>query len=196
MFYKKLDFPSIPDNIIDSLESSLSDIDAISVPDIGGGIQHFKNNKKLTACSYNLRHIENNKLEIWLKENIPNIDARYNMLYQTQEPRGASSTHIVHSDARGRKSALNYIIEPGGDNVVSSWYKENGKELHRGKKDPWRQSDSGFVDYANLELLVSTTLEKGCWYVIDTRVLHDVDNITRTRKGISISFADRSYLIE
>jgi hypothetical protein len=49
-----------------------------------------------------------------------------------------------------------------------------------------QQSDSGFVDYNNLELLESAVLEKNKWYLIATNVLHDVDNIIGTRKSISI----------
>jgi hypothetical protein len=90
----------------------------------------------------------------------------------------------VHSDI-GREFALNYIIDTGGD-AVTSWYQENGKPMIRTKIQGGQQSDSGFVDYNNLEILESAVLEKNKWYLISTNVLHDVDNIVGSRKSISI----------
>jgi hypothetical protein len=192
MFYKKLNFPPIPDYIVNSLESSL--IDNIIVDDIGYEKKHIKNNKQLTACGYSMGNIVNEELTSWLEENIPDISSRFNILYQTQfSLDNTPSTHIVHTD-RLRLTALNYIIDTGGSDVVTSWYKEEGKNLHRLQKTPGSQSDSGAVDYKNLQLLESVILEKNNWYIIDTRILHDVDNITATRKSISISFSHRKFL--
>jgi hypothetical protein len=192
MFYKKLNFPPIPEHIINSLESSL--IDNTVVGDIGYGEKHIKNNKQLVACGYSMGNIVNSELTSWLEENIPDISSRFNILYQTQcSLDNIPSTHIVHTD-RLRLTALNYIIDTGGSDVLTSWYKEEGKNLHRLQKTPGSQSDSGAVDYKNLQLLESVILEKNHWYIIDTRILHDVDNITSTRKSISISFSHRKFL--
>ena len=191
MFYKKLNFPSIPTNLLDNLELSVKN--NIVINDIGYGTDHFKNNKKLIACQYTLGDLESDQLIFWLENNIPNIKSRFNILYQTQKAKNnVMSTHIVHTD-KERLSALNYVIDTGGENVITSWYKENNKELFRQRKIAGGQSDSGFVDYQNLELLESINLEKNCWYIIDTRILHDVDNITGIRKSISISFRHRDY---
>jgi hypothetical protein len=192
MFYKKLNFPPIPEHIINSLESSL--IDNTVVGDIGYKEKHIKNNKELVACGYSMGNIVNSELTTWLEQNIPDINTRFNILYQTQRSNNnVPSTHIVHTD-RLRLTALNYIIDTGGDNVMTSWYKEDGKELQRSKKITGSQSDSGAVDYKNLQLLESVNLEKNNWYIINTRILHDVDNITATRKSISISFSHRKFL--
>jgi len=192
MFYKKLNFPLIPIHILDSLESTL--VNNIVVNDIGYNQIHIKNNTQLTACGYSMGEVVNNKLISWLKENIPDVVSRFNILYQTQfSLDNTPSTHIVHTD-RLRLTALNYIIDTGGSDVVTSWYKEEGMNLHRLQKTPGSQSDSGAVDYKNLQLLESVNLEKNTWYIIDTRILHDVDNITGTRKSISISFSHRKFL--
>jgi hypothetical protein len=192
MFYKKLNLPPIPEHIINSLESSL--IDNTVVDDIGYKEKHIKNNKELVACGYSMGNIVNSELTSWLEQNIPDVNSRFNILYQTQRANNnVPSTHIVHTD-RLRLTALNYIIDTGGDNVMTSWYKEDGKELQRSKKITGSQSDSGAVDYKNLRLLESVNLEKNNWYIINTRILHDVDNITATRKSISISFSHRKFL--
>ncbi len=194
MFYKKLNFPPIPEHIINLLELSL--VDNTQVDDIGYGEKHIKNNKQLTACGYSMGNVDNEELTSWLEQNIPDVTSRFNILYQTQKSiNNVPSTHIVHTD-RLRLTALNYIIDTGGDNVMTSWYKEDGKELHRSKKITGSQSDSGAVDYKNLQLLESVNLEKNNWYIINTRILHDVDNITGTRKSISISFSHRNFFNE
>jgi hypothetical protein len=119
----------------------------------------------------------------WLCQTIPNIDSI--VIAQMQESKeNKPSTHIVHSDI-GREFALNYIIDTGGD-AVTSWYQEKDKPLIRKKIQSGQQSDTGFVDYNNLELLESAVLERNKWYLISTSVLHDVDNIVGARKSISI----------
>lgn len=192
-FYKKLDFPPIPKNIIDDIESSLTN--GISVEDIGYGRVHIKNDKKLNACGYSMADVINEDLKSWLEENIPDIETRFNILYQTQSSKNnLPSTHIVHTD-RERLTALNYIIDEGGDHVITSWYQEANKNLFREKKESGSQSDSGSVDYKDLKLLKSVRLEKNHWYIINTRILHDVDNIEHVRKSLSISFRHRNYFI-
>jgi hypothetical protein len=121
----------------------------------------------------------------WLNQNIPYLDPSLIVIAQMQTSKETMpSTHIVHSDI-GREFALNYIIDTGGD-AVTSWYRENSKPITRTKIQGGQQSDSGFVDYNNLEILESAVLEKNKWYLISTNVLHDVDNIVGSRKSISI----------
>lgn len=192
-FYKKLDFPPIPKKILDNIESSLTNI--ITIDDIGYGRVHIKNDKKLTACGYSMADVVNEDLRIWLEENIPNIETRFNILFQTQNSKNnLPSTHIVHTD-RERLTALNYIINEGGDDVITSWYREVNKNLLREKKESGSQSDSGSVYYKDLTLLKSVRLKKDHWYIINTRILHDVDNIEDVRKSLSISFRHRNYFI-
>jgi len=194
MFYKIQNFPPIPKELLDNLADNLHNNKIIN--DIGYGVEHIKNNQKLTACRYTMGDLNSDQLTGWLENNILGVESRFNILYQTQQARNnMPSTHIVHSD-RERLTALNYIIDEGGEDVITSWYKENNKELFRERKTSGGQSDSGFVNYQNLELLKSAKLEKNCWYIIDTRILHDVDNITGTRKSISISFSHRNFFNE
>jgi hypothetical protein len=192
MFYKKLNLPPIPTELLDNVVGNLHN--NIVVNDIGYGKEYIKNNKILTACRYTYGLVRYEELDNWLKINIPGLPTYFNVLYQTQISRNNSpSTHIIHTD-KERVSALNFLIDDGGPDVVTSWYKENGKELFRQAKPGGIQTDSGAVSYQNVELLKSAKLEKNHWYIIDTRILHDVDNITTTRKSISISFSHRKFL--
>jgi hypothetical protein len=79
------------------------------------------------------------------------------------------------------------MIELGGDNAWTSWYKEVDMPLDRSKRTISAQADTGYVGYENLELLETVKFEKNKWYLIVTNILHDVDEIVGDRKSISIS---------
>ena len=190
-FYKKLNFPEIPAEILLNLKNKL--YNTVVVPDIGYGITHIKNNKSLVSCKYIYSHIACEDFELWLKHNIPDVSIDSALMQSQHSINNLPSTHIVHTDIE-RRSSLNYIIDTGGEDVTTSWYKEKNKNLHRESKSINQQSDSGFVNYDNLELLESVNFQKNNWYVIDTRILHDVDNITNIRRSISINLFHRDYL--
>jgi hypothetical protein len=181
--YHQIDLPTVPEELLYFL-SSVNSSQILTVDDIGYGHTHKKGDRSFVSCGYARVKI-NEPLMDWLNQNIPHLNLSFMTIAQLQiSKENVPSTHIVHSDIR-RKFALNYIIDTGGD-AVTSWYRENGKPIYRTKIQGGQQSDSGFVDYNNLELLESAVLEKNKWYLIATNVLHDVDNIIGTRKSISI----------
>jgi hypothetical protein len=182
-YYRQIDLPPIPTELL-RFRSSIDPSQVVNVDNIGYGYDHKKGNRSLVSCRYVRAKINDYKpLMDWLCQTIPNIDSI--VIAQMQESKeNKPSTHIVHSDI-GREFALNYIIDTGGD-AVTSWYQEKDKPLIRKKIQSGQQSDTGFVDYNNLELLESAVLERNKWYLISTSVLHDVDNIVGARKSISI----------
>jgi hypothetical protein len=184
-YYHQIDLPPIPEELL-RFRSSIAPNQIITVDDIGYGHVHKKGDRSLVSCGYVLARIKDYKpLMDWLNQTIPYLDPSLIVIAQMQTSKeNMPSTHIVHSDI-GREFALNYIIDTGGD-AITSWYRENGKQISRTKIQRGQQSDSGFVDYNNLEILESAVLEKNKWYLISTDVLHDVDNIVGSRKSISI----------
>jgi len=184
-YYRQVNLPPIPTELL-WFRSSIDPSQVMTVDDIGYGYNHKKGNRDLVSCRYVRARIKDYKpLMDWLNQTIPYLDPSLIVIAQLQESKeNMPSTHIVHSDI-GREFALNYIIDTGGD-AITSWYQENGKQIFRTKIQGGKQSDSGFVDYNNLELLESAVLEKNKWYLISTNVLHDVDNIIGSRKSISI----------
>ena len=98
---------------------------------------------------------------------------------------------ILHTD-RGRKVGLNYVIEPGGDEVTTNWYQEKGMPIIREPASGYDQTAEGFVKYDNVELLDSTVFKKNSWCSIRTNVLHDVTNIDSARLLLCIGLADTS----
>jgi len=184
-YYRQVNLPPIPTELL-RFRSSIDPSQVITANDTGYGHTHKKNNRSIVSCGYVLARIKDYKpLMDWLNQTIPHLDPSLIVIAQMQTSKeNMPSTHIVHSDI-GREFALNYIIDTGGD-AVTSWYQENGKQISRTKIQRGQQSDSGFVDYNNLEILESAVLEKNKWYLISTDVLHDVDNIIGSRKSISI----------
>jgi hypothetical protein len=172
--YKVLNIPSVPEELLDFEFTPFKKVD------IGYGNKHFKNGKELIPCLYSMSYITHTPLVKWIEKNLPGVTIDM-MRIQAVTP----GTHIVHSDLN-RLWSLIYVIETGGD-AVTSWYKENGKSLSR-TKTCFAQSDTGFVDYNDLTVIDSVKIEKNQWALLRVDVLHDVDNITSIRKGITISF--------
>lgn len=168
--------------------------------DIGYGLTHIKNNKELVACDLEIKMINDPVVKLWFKSFLPNPLTNQpiieKMILQSQcntSSTSSTTTHIVHSDI-SRYFALNYILDTGGKNVITSWYRETNMPYSRTKDKGWQQADTGAVDYNNLECLASKVFEKDKWYLIATDILHDVDYIETTRSSISVSYTDPNAL--
>ncbi len=117
-------------------------------------------------------------LEQWIRQNISD---RFDMLgFQIHDVavRGGDH-HLPHTDKYPRKWVLNYVIETGGDNAVTSFYQEAGHPVIREHLTrPGRRED--------LELLESERIEPGRWVVLAGVVIHDVTGITGRRMSITM----------
>ena len=99
-----------------------------------------------------------------------------------------SESHGPHTDVT-RLWLLMYIIETGGDDVTNCFWKEKGKELLR----PGVESIT-VCDYNDLELVAETKFASNKWALINTKVLHSVENIKQPRISIHIGMNDLSAL--
>jgi hypothetical protein len=185
-FYEQVNLPPIPENLIEIEKINLTSVNT------SYNIEHTKNNIPINSCVYQYGMMpHHHPLTTWLKTFLKDISFTF-FQKQINTVKDGYSTHIVHSDIR-RKKALNYILDEGGSDVITSWYQEIGKPLYRNKLLGNQQSDLGPVYYENLELLDSAKFKKGNWYLIDTSVLHDVDFIETERCSISISILDKDF---
>lgn len=200
-FYKELDLPPIPEELITTLPTTGS---GLTAEDIGYGYHHFKDGVEIHACTYQWGRINTGPLLSWLKENIPPIQAHLEnsaavvpgVFMQTTTPRRPEGgAHIVHSDIR-RIAGLNYHWSLGGDAVVNRWYKEKNKPLLRRKMHPGWQSDTGHVKYDDLETMAEVITKKNCWYLINVACLHDVQNIMSARQGVTVPFVTNKELAQ
>jgi hypothetical protein len=187
IYYKILDLPKIPEELLVFTNKPYK-----IVNDIGYGLTHIKNGRTLKGCQYINYNIEHKPLLDWIHNNIPGSNLGI-IRKQVTKTLNEVGTHIVHSDMK-RMFGLNYLLELGGDNVLTTWYQEKNKPLHRYKNKIGQQSDDGIVKYDDLEILTSIKFEKHKWCLIVTDILHDVDNITNERSAISISFKNNEIL--
>lgn len=192
-FYRELDFPAIPKELLEILQEGAPLIPKKTVPDIGYGGRFYKNDRELTACRYTYGVIYNRDFDRWLAANLP-IEPMSKVYQQQHANAGRPSTHIVHADIL-RSYALNYYVDLGGEGVITSWYRERGKPLIRSKTRGGQQADTGAVDYGDLDILDQMEFQAGRWYLLAVSILHDVDHISTTRNSVSIALASAAGLL-
>jgi hypothetical protein len=106
----------------------------------------------------------------WLKENISDS-------IKLAGVQVISSDVPLHCDKR--KWALNYIIEPGGDNVSTGFYKLPGQSV-------LQPPGSRYAFARDEEELCVTSFKTNEWHILNTNVLHKVAGITGKRVAITI----------
>jgi hypothetical protein len=187
MYYKELAFPSIPKELlIDPFEC----VENQQSPDVRskkfGYVEKYSRFGQLVSpCSYWVTSVRNVALSSWLRNNIPGIKNQRRFCYQ-HAYHETGGYHVVHSDI-ARNYAVNYIVETGGDDAWTSWYREKGQPVKRQVKQGGGYNASSISSYNNLELLDTVKFEQGKWYIMATDVLHDVSNIVGLRKSITIN---------
>lgn len=122
----------------------------------------------------------------WCKENI-DPECIHGSIHVNE---GIDPFHGPHLDPY-RNYGLLYLVDLGGSNVVTSWWKKQNSPIMYSLED---YPAIVFEDYTNLELYDSTIFEIGIWYLINTRVLHSVENIEHRRIAIQCNLNDASRL--
>jgi hypothetical protein len=93
-----------------------------------------------------------------------------------------------HCDPR-RRYALNYIIDTGGDNVRTVFYKEKGFPIER-LHDAGPEGRGYWADYPDLEVIDDVVFGAGIWVLLNAKVLHSVENMVGYRSFLTISLPD------
>ena len=124
--------------------------------------------------------------EEWVRENI--ISEFYETGFRVNAPVGISDTHGAHTDP-GRKWKLYYLLERGGD-AVTKFYKEKGQPVVRDQSDElgtWNNIDE-------LEIIEQVQWPMYQWVLINTMVIHSVENIQGYRCNFTISIRPQDLL--
>jgi hypothetical protein len=91
-----------------------------------------------------------------------------------------------HVDAN-RSFSIHYLLDTGGDDVYTVWWKQKGKDIYRPDlKNNWNVEDT-IRDYNDIEEIDRVKLKKHSWTCINTDILHSVEGLTRPRIAIQIS---------
>jgi len=88
--------------------------------------------------------------------------------------------HGAHSD-KTRSFSFLYLIDTGGNNVQTRFFKEKKKPLYR-------KNFTVITDYSKIELVDSVIIEPFKWYLLNQRIIHDVIGIEGIRKSITVSY--------
>jgi hypothetical protein len=105
MYLTYLDFPAIPENLLESTE------DILNKP---------RHESVVTQDYFQTRPVNKN-LEDWLEKNLPcKFTARYQIIYPGLP---------IHKDMGNRKLAYNYLLSLGGNNVRTIIFDETIKML-------------------------------------------------------------------
>lgn len=100
-----------------------------------------------------------------------------------------STVHAPHVDVstpeHPYKWKFFYLVEEGGDNVVTTWYTEKGHPTVR--LDSTSDHIVHVDDYSRLNTIESIRIPTNQWMLFDTRVMHGVENITGIRTILVVS---------
>jgi hypothetical protein len=190
MYCYYFSIPKLPDHLTDL---------ALSIANQPGSAQiEFDKYKKLInkdgtiiGASKYQRYNVPNEIYKWAKNNVlPNLENNFKIGIQVFKMiDNETKSYTIHTDGARGEYVLNYIIDAGGDQVDTSWYQENGCDLHR---------EPGLLrnNFQDMELKHCLKLEQHTWSMINSRILHTVNNLTRARISLSlgISANDLIYL--
>lgn len=166
-YYKFLDLPKIPCDIIESQTYNDTIGEYPSRQCLIDG--------KQTASSHGVFFHANSKLIAWVNDNI-NLDVS---LIGIRHQYGApdKNFHAAHTDAT-RDYALLYVVD-NAEGYLQFWKKIDCPiEL---------DSVELVSDYTELEKITTVDTPNGSWYLVNGRVIHSVENITRTRITIQVN---------
>jgi hypothetical protein len=133
--------------------------------------------KKIKRGVTPTRYLIDSDLEHWIKENIS--DGHHQIIVATHENKNGSNLFAAHTD-RTRSWVLIYYIRTGGKKATLNFYQEKNMNIIRELDISCR--------YKDLEKIESHCPKDGEWWLSNTMVLHDVQNIDSVRVAIQISF--------
>jgi hypothetical protein len=176
ILYQYLDYlPSIPQDMVEHMVNRYQEQKILFTVPERLTLRAGKSVKNISYTRYQLA----TELEQWIKTN---VCEEFNCAgFQTQTPHLPGQSHLPHTDTWPRRWVLNYNLHTGGPKVTTQWYQEQGHNLLRNDCTRPASLDS-------LVCVESVQLEPCRWHILNTSVLHAVDNIETTRMTISLSF--------
>jgi hypothetical protein len=185
-YFKKVNMPEMPSDIKKILDDAIAKA-KVSDQDEGwvGKDKSFdyrqvtKDGKTVRSCRAHHNELPE-EIKDWIRENvIP--DWLYATLAVTHP---VSDLHGMHT-GRTRRYLLLHLIETGGDNVITRGFQQKGYPLAR-LAEGTNITIENYDDH-EFELVDEMQIMPGDWVIFDTKVLHDVINITDNRVAIHLA---------
>ena len=118
--------------------------------------------------------------DAWVRENIVSEFIETGVRLSTGH---SAPIHGAHVD-NPVKWKFFYLIDEGGDNVLTSFYVEDGYEAVRVCKEGQLVMCN---DYSRLTKIDTVHIPVNRWVLFDTRVMHGVENILKDRVVLTVS---------
>jgi hypothetical protein len=119
------------------------------------------------------------KWESWVKANIWNDIIDTGISYADGAPDRPTST--AHTDG-SRDFSLIWSVDPGGPEAELAIWR------HRDYPILW-DCHVAFTDTKDLINLTVLRGNPGCWYLVNSKILHSTENLVRNRVGLQVSLA-------
>jgi hypothetical protein len=183
-YYKVLDLPSPPAELIDKIDRvyrpdlglfKSDNLDYLSIDKTDDWQDQTYNWIKPMASNQNIRYRFNDEYTQWVRENIIDTFEENNsgvMFFDKEQ--------LPHTDTT-REFVLLYNIETGGPDATLSFWQEDGHPVLRERGLAVERS-------SHLKLLDKIQGPHNCWYILNTQVIHSVENVTSRRTNFQVSF--------
>lgn len=120
--------------------------------------------------------------DTWVRENI--VDDFIETGLRVSEP--VSDTHGAHTDPL-RKWKLYYLLERGGGDAITCFYKEKGQPVVRDHSDEMIVCNN--ID--ELEVIDQVQWPMRQWVLLNTMIVHGVEGIQGHRTNFTVSIKPR-----
>lgn len=129
-------------------------------------------------------HGESSKIGITEYQSFFDEDINFTGMLFKPDDRTISSSLAPHPDT-GRLTGLNFILDTGGSNVVTTWYNKTNPDLTY--KEWAKEINDTLVPWSSYKY------EPDTWYAMDSSRFHSVKNITSDRLILTISLRDLKF---
>lgn len=111
----------------------------------------------------------------WLRTNITQVWNESGVRVSDAD----TDLHAAHTDYNAHIK-LYWLIERGGDNAVTRLYQEKGQSIVREPRTTISNMD-------DVDVIDSVQFQIGRWYLLNTTVLHGVEQLSGKRVSIQVS---------
>jgi len=184
--WKFPNLPSVPQELVDLAYESINtwNHDPKNTNYITNDQETFLQDGQTKKSVAFVQFLVDEKIIDWVHENIVVEGAHSNIRVarSTIDPHGGEKHKVAHTDLT-RDFTLIYLLESGGPNHRTVFYQERGQPLVRERR-------TVVYDYSKLEELASVRIPLNRWIILQSQVLHAVENIPNHRISFQIGIHD------
>lgn len=190
--YCYLDYlPAVPGNLLENFEQYKENNHLINIPEYKSTTS---TGEEISHASYERFPIQGKLLE-WLQYNIIRDPIDFGASFNGVKNHNVD--HGLHIDY-SRRYTLNYVIAPGGNNVLTRFHQEGNMPLERIDIDAVNIPPPTLTTHlrsCNLSLIDSVKIDTGRWVLLNTKVIHEVIHLEDTRVSIQISLGANNKFV-